>query len=128
MSHLIPERFRDKTIKHRAYTFATGVAATVCVTAPGTGLAIVPIYMAWHASAAGSFTLKKGSGGSTYFHGAFTINNELAGTPWWDDGASESIGSNTALELVTAATPGAGQFHVWYVVCRLGAGDSGTGQ
>lgn len=126
MSLILPGAFRHKNIRHMSHNFATGAAATTLVTAAGTGLRIIPLYMAWHASAAGSFTLSKGSGGSTYFNAAFLGLGEVSQLPWWDDGVAETVGNNTAIEILKAAAIGAGQFHVWYCVVRGGAGGGGT--
>lgn len=123
-----PERLSHKAVQHKLHAFGTGAATVTLVTAPGTGLSIVPVYFLWHASAAGSFTLLKASTGSVYFHGAFTINNAPQQCPWWDDGAVEGIGANKELTIVKATGVGVGQFHVWYVVCRTSAGGGGTDQ
>lgn len=128
MSTIIPERFKDKTIIHKTHAFGTGAATTTLLAAPGTGLAIVPVYMYWHASAVGSFTLQKGLSGSVMLHGNFQTAHIPDQLPWWDDGASETVGANTAIAIVKADGCGAGEFHLWYVICRLGAGGGGTTQ
>lgn len=124
---LVPKGFQHKRVIHRNHAFATGAAATTLVTAQATGLAIVPVYMAWVASAAGSFTLTKGSGGASYFAGGF-LAGQVQSTDWWDDGVTEGVGAATSLEIVKAAGVGAGQFHVWYMIVRIGAGGGGTTQ
>lgn len=123
-----PKRFENRPIRHMRHAFATGAGATVLVTAPGTGLVIVPTYMAWRASAAGSITLTKGSGGASAFGASFQSNGLWDYVPWWDDGSVNTIGANTSIEITKATGCGAGEFNVWYVIVRLGAGDSGTGQ
>ena len=125
---LVPNSFRHKAILHRNHPFGTGAAATLLVTAPGTGLSLVPIAFAWMASGAGSFTLTKGSGGASYFAGGFLANGQWQQVPWWDDGVIEGVGANTSLEIVKAAGVGLGNFHVWYMIRRIGAGEGGTTQ
>jgi len=128
MGNLIPTRFGNKPIRHMRHVFATGAAATTLVTAPATGLVIVPVYMSWRASAAGSITLTKGSSGASAFTAAFQANGLWETVPWWDDGAANSIGAGTSIEILKATGCGAGEFNIWYVICRLGAGDGGTNQ
>ena len=125
---LVPKTWQHKSILHKNHAFGTGAAATAIIAAPGTGLSLVPVQFAWMASAAGSFTLTKGSGGASYFAGGFLANGEWQSIPWWDDGVVEGIGANTSLEIVKANAIGAGNFHVWYMIRRIGAGEGGTTQ
>ena len=62
------------------------------------------------------------------FAGGFLANGEWQAVPWWDDGVVEGIGAATSLEIVKAAGVGAGNFHVWYMIRRIGAGSGGNDQ
>lgn len=120
---LVPGFLQHKKIQHRYHDFATGAAATVLITAPATGLVLIPVWYRYTASAAGSVTLFAGSGGASVFQAYFVAGDERTG-PWY----GTDVGAATSIEIVKAAGVGRGTFDLWYIVHRLGAGSGGTNQ
>lgn len=118
---LVPKDFQHKKAQVKVLNFAT--AASDTVSAAGTGLSIIPIWYHLTASAAGSAVVYAGTGGSALIRLKFGANSVQSG-PWWDPGVT----ANKLLVLEVEGAVGVGQFAVWYVIVRSGAGNSGTGQ
>lgn len=112
-------------VQHKHHQFATGAAATTLVTALGTGFAIVPIYWRLSASALGTVLLENGSGGASIMRTSALVNHEEQASPWW--GLTE-VSAATAIEITKATGIGAGEFDLWYIIVRMGAGDGGNTQ
>lgn len=120
---LIPKSRQHHAIQHSHHAWATGVAATVMITAKGTGLSIVPVWYRYQSSAAGSITLFAGSGGASVMHARVVTAGDERSGPWWDP---SGVGSNTDLEIIKELGIGKGEFDMWYVIIRVGAGAGGN--
>lgn len=118
---LVPKAFQHKKLKLLQLDFAT--AASTSVAAAGTGLRLVPVYWRFTSSGIGSGVIYAGTGGSTLIMTKFGAAAAGDGY-YWDDNAT----SNKGLVLEMEGAVGVGQFQVWYVVKRMGAGSDGLGQ
>jgi len=118
---LVPKDLGHKKAQLQQLNFAT--AASGATDAPGTGLAFIPVYYSFSASAAGSAAVYAGTGGSELIRIKFAANTPVSGAYWDSD-----IEPAKRLVLEVEGAVGVGQFNVWYVVHRVGAGSSGTGQ
>lgn len=122
----IPDRSRQHhKIQHMRHAFTDGAASVVLVTAKGTGLNIMPIWYRYQASAAGSMTLFAGTAGASVFHCRVVTAGDERNGPWWDP---TGVGANKHIMIEKEAGVGKGEFEIWYIVVRTGAGGSGTGQ
>lgn len=116
----VPKDFQHKKAQLQLLNFAT--AASGATGAPGTGIAFIPVGFHCIASAAGSAAVYAGTGGSELIRLKLLAGTEYSGA-WWDPGVT----ANKQLVLEVEGAVGVGQFAVWYIAVRKGAGDSGTG-
>lgn len=114
-----PDGGGGKRVKLKSLLFAD--AASVSATAVGTGLAMIPVYWTLSGSSAGSAAVWAGTSGSELIRIKSGTSQAQSGY-FWDD----TITPNKTLVMEVGAM-GVGAFNVWYVVKRIGAGDSGTG-
>ena len=112
----LSQKFMGKRVRH-AFIGSGASAASLNVAAPGTGLANIPIAFWVSASAVGSFVCYNGTAGSQLFR----IHSQLGGV-WSGDFWDDTIAANKILVLETQTGPGDADFHVWYIVARVGAG------
>lgn len=117
---LAGKQFQHKKPQLKLLNFAT--AASGASGEPGTGVAYIPVWWQIVASAAGSAAVYAGTGGSELIRLKFGAADEKCGA-WWDPGVT----ANKRLVLEVEGAVGVGQFAVWYVAVRQGAGNSGTG-
>lgn len=113
---------RDR-LKHASLSVATTGSSSI--SAPGTGLALIPVYWWAISSAVASIAVINGttaSSGSVLIS-AKTTTGVMIQAAFWDD----TILPNKALSLESTLNGGGTlDFHVWYTVRRVGAGDGGT--
>lgn len=118
---LRPFNVKNHRVKHAI--FATATAASMSITAPGTGLGFIPVY--WYAITSGvaSFAVTNGTSGTSFFT-VKTVAGQVAAADYWED----TFLSNKPL-VIESTLNGAGvtDFHVWFVIRRLGAGNDGLG-
>ncbi len=115
---LRPFNVKNHRVKH---LFHSGSVGSTSATAAGTGAAMIPVYFWCTASAIATLTCFNGTSGSTLFTIKTTTHGAIDGS-FWDD----AILPNKALVIEAEGTPGICEFHVWYVVRRIGAGGGGT--
>ena len=118
MHLLVPRDYQHK--KPQLLQLQTASVASISVAAAGTGIALVPIYYTYSASALGSVTIFAGTAGSTLIYISGAAGGAVEGH-YWD----YKVTPNKALVLENQGTPGNGFLNVWYVAVRLGAGTSG---
>ena len=120
----IPSKVAGYTVQHVHKRFSGATTFATVVSALGTGLSIVPIYFRFNGSVAASMFLTIGSGGASIFRTRFVVSNAEMNTPWWDS----TYAANTPILIEMATDPGVGEFDIWFIAMRTGAGQSGTGQ
>lgn len=118
---LVPKDFQHKKALLLQLNFAT--AASGAGAAAATGLRYVPIYWTLSASAAGSAAVYAGTGGSELIRIKFGAAALVDGY-YWDN----VLQSNKLLVAEVEGAVGVGQFNVYYVAVRRGAGSGGTEQ
>ena len=121
---IIDPKFLGARIQHRHFFFSGAVVATALVTAAGTGISIAPLYFRWNGSVSASILLTAGSSGASIFRSRFVISNAEMQTPWWDN----VIAANTGIFIEIPTDPGVGEFDIWFIFVRTGAGAGGTVQ
>lgn len=118
---LRPFAVKNKRLKRAV--FASATTASMSITAPGTGLCIIPVYWWAISSGVASLAALNGTSGTVWF-APKTAAGVLADAPYWDD----TYLANKALVLESTLNGGGvTDFHVWYVVRRVGAGGDGLG-
>jgi hypothetical protein len=87
----------------------------------GTGFSIVPVHFRWAASSQGSLFLTYGTAGAaaSIFRAQTIINLQNQESAWWDPNPASV---NTEIRLQVKSTLGVGEFDMWFVVVRGGAG------
>lgn len=115
--------FNVKNHRVKRLVLASATTASTSISAPGTGLCIIPVYWWAIASAVASIAALNGTTGTAWF-AAKTVAGQMAFGDYWED----TYLANKPLVLEsTLAGGGTVDFHVWYVIRRVGAGESGTG-
>ena len=118
MAH-IDARYIGVSTQHVHKVFASNVTDVILASNFGTGISIVPVRFRWQASGAGSMFLTLGTAGAaSIFRTAALANNQEQNSAWWD----ASYAANTEIRLQVPSTLGAGEFDIWFVVVRGGAG------
>ena len=120
----IDARYIGVSTQHTHKRFSGATTAATLVAAQGTGISIVPVLFRWVATVAGSVFLTATSGGGSIFRSQFLANSQEQGVPWWDTG----LPPNTPITLEVPSDCGVGEFDIWWVVVRGGAGAGATTQ
>jgi hypothetical protein len=106
--------------QHIHKVFASNATDVILVSNFGTGISIVPIHFRWAASGQGSIFLTYGTAGAASIFRTQTLaafqNQDDA---WWDPNPSSV---NTEIRIQVPSTLGTGEFDIWFVVVRGGAG------
>lgn len=118
---LRPFNVKNHRVKH-AY-LASASIGSISVTTPGSGFAFIPVYFWAITSGVASIAVLNGTAGTTFFSIKTAAGVPVEGRYWED---TYLVNKPLVLES-TLAGGGITDFHVWYVVRRLGAGESGTG-
>lgn len=117
---LRPFNVKNHRVKHAVLSVAT--TGSTSISAPGTGNIIVPVYFWALSSGVASLAILNGTTG-TVFLAPKTTAGVIVDAPYWE----ESYLTNKPLVLESTLNGGGTlDFHVWYVVRRTGAGESGT--
>lgn len=120
---LRPFNVRNHRVKRVHLSVAT--TGSTGVSAPGTGLLLVPVYFWAVASAVASLAILNGTTASTAT--VLWAGKTAAGVPLMGEFWEDTHKPNTALSLESTLNGGGIlDFHVWYVVRRVGAGDAGA--
>lgn len=118
---LVPRDYIHKKPQLVKLQFST--AASGASGAPGTGIRYVPVYWQLSASGVGSGAIYAGTAGSELLRLKWGAAANIDGCFWDNEGTA-----NKRLVLEVEGAVGIGEFNVWYVAKRAGAGDSGTTQ
>lgn len=118
---MIGPTYDSKKVKHLSLVFSG--AGSTSIAALGTGLLRMPIRVWATASGVGSVVAYNGTGGSTFFKLKLAAGGYVE-VDFHDD---TFIGNKTLVLESGDATLGVGEFHVWYVAKRVGAGSDALG-
>ncbi len=120
MTDLRPFNVKNHRMVH--VTLASATTASTSFTALATGVVRTPVYFWVLSSGVASVAVLNGSAGSVFF-AAKTTAGVMVQAPFWDD---TFIGNKALVLESSLAGGGTIDFHVWYTVRRVGAGESGT--
>ena len=117
--------FPARNDRVKRVTLSVATTGSTSISAPGTGLCIIPVYWWAISSAVASLAAVNGtiaSSGTTWF-APKTVAGVLIQAPFWDD----TYLDNKALTLESTLNGGGiVDFHVWYTIRRVRAGGGGT--
>ena len=121
---MIDPKYKGWPVQHSHKRLSGATTGATMVSALGTGISCCPVYIRCSASVAVSMFLSLGSSAGSFWRSNFIVGKGEISMPWWDN----TLTPNTSINLEVPTDPGVGEFDLWWIAWRSGAGSSGTGQ
>ena len=123
--HLVPVGFRNQPVGKLSLSSGLTTISSNSLATAGTGLVRVPVYAWISAAGTGAFACYNGTAGSVLFQGKVLESGPTELQFWESPGA---LAQGKGLVIETTGAVGAHSFHVYFIVCRGGAGSGALNQ